>query len=59
MVDLKRTSIDEGNDEQGLGDGEGFCNGIKGEVIGVRQVMVDFKKTRIDERNDQSRVGDC
>ena len=59
MVGLKRTGIDEGNDEQGVGDGEGLCNRCKGEVIGVRQVMVDFKRTRIDERNDQSRVGDC
>ena len=49
---LKRTGIDEGNDEQGVGDGEGLCNRYKGEVIGVRQVMVYFKRTRIDERND-------
>ena len=59
MVDLKKTSINEGNGEQGVGDGEGLCNWCKGGVIGVRQVMVYFKRTRIDERNDQSRVGDC
>ena len=59
MVGLKRTSVDGGNDEQGVGDGGGLCNQYKGGVIGVRQVMVDFKRTRIDERNDQSRVGDC
>ena len=52
MVGLKRTSVDEGNDEQGVGDGGGLCNQYKGVVIGVRQVMVYFKRTRIDERND-------
>ena len=35
-----------------LGMVRGSVTGLKGGVIGVRQVMVYFKRTRIDERND-------
>ena len=31
MVGLKRTSVDEGNDEQGVGDGGGSVIVVKGE----------------------------